>query len=171
MRVPEWLSWTAGITSIAGLVVGVAGFAMALWAALSARSAKEAAVAARQAVHAAAAADEVLHLFRDAEMTAYALGQGDVAKARLIVPDIRARLSTWARRRARSVGMEFEPGIKPLQATLADLHSQLAEMPDTDIGPEDMARLREMASACVLRLADLLGAVQHRLDHSTGGGD
>jgi len=171
MRVPEWLSWTAAIASMAGLVVGAAGFAMALWAALNARGAKEAALSAQRAVLHRRASEDAETLLRKAEAVIHVVDAEDWSAARGAITELRAAFHVWAARSGDLIRDAAASRMDGVRVTLAALDDVLASARKPSPTRAQAAEAGQKARALLAGLADLSGAIRAGLDEAPKGDD
>jgi len=159
--VGEQLADVGAWCSILGLLVGLLGFGAAVWAALSAKGAREAARAATRAVRWERGRDELLDLLGDTGRLVDALRADNLWLAHQLAGRLSERFHVWRSRNEGVLGLTTEPGTQQLQIGLRGLADRMGTAAGT---PADRVRVAER---CRAHLAKLVARLQQDMDRES----
>jgi len=159
MRVPEWVSWTAAIASIAGLILSAIVLVVAcLWRRMAERL--------LLAVQGRTLAEELARLRTEAEHLVTSVSRRQPAEARPTVRRLRADVGAILARRAPVMGPSDITDLNRVHTLTQKIDERLA----TDCGEEAWEQLRRDCRRCADFATTVLGHVQRALDRTTKGG-
>jgi hypothetical protein len=159
MRVPEWLSWTAAIASIAGFVLSATVLAVAcLW--------RRMAEGLLRAVRVHSLAEELGDLQSEVAELAEALVRGEAQMSRYIAQRAQARVGAVLARRGATLTGDDLTDLNRVRGLLAGVHQELSGR--DELPPSAFQKCATHVTRSGGLLATVLGHTQSSVDLSVG---